>query len=123
MDTVKQQLLERENEELRERVRELEDVLGMSIEVPIEWGLTASEARLIGMLLKREIVTKAGAHACLYEARLEGAVDPKIIDVFICKARKKLKAFGIEIRTVWGKGYLIDPETRARINASRKVPA
>ncbi|MGE0289285.1 MAG: winged helix-turn-helix domain-containing protein [Bradyrhizobium sp.] len=123
MDTVKQQLLERENEELRERVRQLEDVLGMSFDVPVEWGLTASEARLIGMLLRREIVSKENALLCLYQTRPDDMADPKIIDVFICKARKKLKPFGVEIRTVWGKGYLIDAETRARINASMKIAA
>lgn len=31
----------------------------------------------------------------------------KIVDVFICKARKKLQPLGIEIGTVWGKGYRI----------------
>lgn len=31
----------------------------------------------------------------------------KIVDVFICKARKKLKPLGLEIGTVWGKGYRI----------------
>ncbi|WP_375599346.1 winged helix-turn-helix domain-containing protein [Devosia sp. Naph2] len=31
----------------------------------------------------------------------------KIVDVFICKARKKLKPLGLEIGTVWGRGYRI----------------
>lgn len=31
----------------------------------------------------------------------------KIVDVFICKARKKLTPLGIKIGTVWGKGYRI----------------
>ena len=31
----------------------------------------------------------------------------KIVDVFICKTRKKLKPLGIEIGTVRGKGYRI----------------
>lgn len=31
----------------------------------------------------------------------------KIVDVFVCKTRKKLKPLGIEIGTVWGKGYRI----------------
>ena len=34
---------------------------------------------------------------------------PKIIDVFICKLRKKLAVAGAEnlIGTVWGRGYMI----------------
>lgn len=31
----------------------------------------------------------------------------KIVDVFVCKARKKLAAVGVEIETVWGQGYRI----------------
>ncbi len=29
----------------------------------------------------------------------------KIVDVVICKLRKKLKPLGVEIATVWGRGY------------------
>jgi two-component system cell cycle response regulator CtrA len=42
--------------------------------------------------------------------------DPKIIDVFICKIRKKLRTAGAPplIETVWGQGYrLTIPETTA----------
>lgn len=34
--------------------------------------------------------------------------DMKIIDVMICHIRRKTKPLGIEIRTVWGFGYLLD---------------
>ncbi|MBE1237967.1 winged helix-turn-helix domain-containing protein, partial [Phaeovibrio sulfidiphilus] len=43
--------------------------------------------------------------------------DLKIIDVFVCKLRKKLAAFldgETCIETVWGRGYMIrDPEPSA----------
>jgi DNA-binding response OmpR family regulator len=29
----------------------------------------------------------------------------KIIDVYVCKIRKKVKAIGVEIVTHWGAGY------------------
>lgn len=29
----------------------------------------------------------------------------KIVDVFVCKLRKKLKPLGVEIATAWGQGY------------------
>jgi two-component system cell cycle response regulator CtrA len=43
---------------------------------------------------------------------LYGGLDepnPKIIDVFICKIRKKLQAYGVEdfIETNWGRGYMV----------------
>jgi two-component system cell cycle response regulator CtrA len=44
---------------------------------------------------------------------LYGGIDepePKIIDVFICKLRRKLVdsgAVGLSIDTVWGQGYIL----------------
>ena len=43
---------------------------------------------------------------------LYGGLDepnPKIIDVFICKIRKKLQSMGVEdfIETNWGRGYMV----------------
>jgi DNA-binding response OmpR family regulator len=37
----------------------------------------------------------------------------KIIDVFVCKLRKKLLPLGVVIDTVWGRGYRILPQGRA----------
>jgi DNA-binding response OmpR family regulator len=33
----------------------------------------------------------------------------QIIDVFVSKLRKKLKPLGVEIQTVWGRGYRLLP--------------
>ncbi|MER9912667.1 winged helix-turn-helix domain-containing protein [Mesorhizobium sp. M0050] len=38
----------------------------------------------------------------------------KIIDVFVCKLRKKLKPLGVEIQTVWGQGYRLLPMVTER---------
>ena len=35
--------------------------------------------------------------------------DAKIIDVYVCKIRKRLKPLGVEIQTIWGKGYRLLP--------------
>ncbi|MFZ0694674.1 MAG: helix-turn-helix domain-containing protein, partial [Alphaproteobacteria bacterium] len=51
----------------------------------------------------------------------------KIIDVFVCKLRKKLAtATGGEnyIETVWGRGYVLrDPTSDTKDVAARKAPA
>ena len=50
----------------------------------------------------------------------------KIIDVFICKLRKKLAQAGAGdlIGTVWGRGYVLrDPATGARITLPLARPA
>lgn len=31
--------------------------------------------------------------------------EPKIVDVIVCKLRRKMKGFGVQIETHWGAGY------------------
>jgi DNA-binding response OmpR family regulator len=107
--------LEAENDTLRERIDQLERALFADAPAPVEWGLTYQEARLVGCLLQRPVATKDALMATLYRNDGREEADIKIIDVFICKARKKLAPFGIEIRTVWGQGYMIDETTRRRV--------
>ena len=38
----------------------------------------------------------------------------KTLDVHICKMRKHLQPFGIEIETLWGYGYQLVPDARTR---------
>lgn len=101
------------NRRLEDRVQELEEALGVLILPPLEWGLTKNESRLLGVLLERELVTKDTAMAALYRDRGEREPELKIVDVFICKARKKLKPFGIVIDTRWGVGYSMSAASKA----------
>ena len=45
--------------------------------------------------------------------------DPKMVDVMICKLRKKLRdhdaRFNGAVQTVWGGGYFIDSKTKATL--------
>jgi two-component system cell cycle response regulator CtrA len=76
--------------------------------------LTAREYDILELLALRKdtTVTKEMFLNHLYGGKDEPAL--KVIDVFICKLRKKLsKATGGEqyIETVWGRGYVLrDPE-------------
>lgn len=109
--------LEAENRRLSERVEQLEALLGMDIE-PAQWlGLTAAEARVFGYLLQRGSASKGQIHTALYAYRAGDHPELKIVDVFVCKLRRKLKPAGIEIATMWGTGYAIDAENRARAQA------
>jgi len=50
--------------------------------------------------------------------------EPKIIDVFICKLRRKLElagARGVSIDTVWGQGYILR-ETEAMGHMQTDLP-
>lgn len=40
---------------------------------------------------------------------IDDAPEIKIVDVFICKIRKKIAGLGITIQTIWGEGYRLLP--------------
>jgi two-component system, cell cycle response regulator CtrA len=85
--------------------------------------LTAKEYKMLELLALRKdtTITKETFLNYLYD----GVNDPeaKIIDVFMCKVRKKLATAsgGIEfIETVWGRGYALIEPTAGGLSASEK---
>ncbi|MEH0002938.1 MAG: response regulator transcription factor CtrA [Holosporaceae bacterium] len=80
--------------------------------------LTCKEYSILELLVLRKGATLSKE---VFLNHLYGGMDEpelKIIDVFVCKLRKKLAdALGSEtnyIETVWGRGYVLrDPETKA----------
>lgn len=106
------EVVEEENGVLRERIRQLETALMGVTPLPFEWGLTSQESIVFGVLVNRPLATKAAVLAALYRDLGKDEAEEKIVDVFICKIRKKLKPFGIRIRTVWGQGYALDDADR-----------
>ncbi|WP_349627721.1 winged helix-turn-helix domain-containing protein [Rhodopseudomonas sp. BR0C11] len=104
--------LEAENDQLRERCRQLETMLGIRFEAPPLLCLTQQEAVIFGCLLKNRIMTRDALMIALYQGRDEA--EAKIVDVFVCKMRKKLKPYGILVQTKWGEGYYFDADSKAR---------
>jgi len=70
--------------------------------------LTPKEAELFEILWrgKPRTVSKALIHENLY--LMERDAKENIIDVFVCKLRKKLKGTGIRLLTDWGRGFHIE---------------
>lgn len=101
---------------LRYRIELLEDALGMRYEPPIGWGLTVFEAKIVGILIKHPISSRARIATALYAER-DDPPDDGVVDVFISRARKKLAPAGIKINNTWGVGYWLDPAVRAALNA------
>ncbi|HEY0837458.1 MAG TPA: response regulator transcription factor [Azospirillum sp.] len=89
--------------------------------------LSAREFALLELLARHAgaPIMKAYAISCLYgDPRLDDdreGEDLKIVDVFVCKLRKKLKAAGLGnlITTVWARGYSLDVDGRAAAKAKR----
>ena len=106
-----------ERERLEARVDQLERAMGMDFIAPLEWRLTTAETRVFGVLLARELATVEAVMAALYRDVAKDEAQPKIVDVFVCKIRRKLKPFGVEIRTLWARGYYLEAECKAAIRA------
>lgn len=72
-------------------------------------GLTASEARIVAAIVaaRGRTATRAALHAALYSDSVE-APEPKIIDVYICKIRRKIGQLPFRIVTVWGEGFRLE---------------
>ena len=104
-----------ENDVLRERIAQLEDLLGMRGAAPIEFALTPSEERVFGVLMQRDLATKEAVMAACYANRGADEAEQKIVDVFICKIRRKIKPFAIKIETAWGRGYFIPASDKKRV--------
>lgn len=87
--------------------------------------LTNLEAGFLLVLLKTEHAEKAKLHGVVEQQRMNRqqrpdkmeATDPKMVDVMICKLRKKLRDVDNEIviDTIWGGGYLIKAEVKSAI--------
>jgi len=108
--------LEAENDTLRGRIRILEEEIGMRNDVPLVFGLTGSEAKVLSMLFQREFATKDQLLLAV-TSDVTGNKQPeiKIVDVYVCKIRRKLEPFGIVIATVWGRGYNLDADNKAKV--------
>ena len=107
-------------EKLQRRVEELEALLyrrETTLNFPKEWRLTAKEHGVLTLLITSNVqyISKEEILDALYGMDKTGT---KIIDVFICKIRNKLKRGGadwVHIDTYWGKGYGIDTEIRKQV--------
>ena len=88
--------------------------------------LTGKEYRILELLSRRKGTTLTKE---MFLDHLYGGLDEpeiKIIDVFICKLRKKLaQATGGThyIETVWGRGYVLrDPPANPGLPKTREIP-
>jgi hypothetical protein len=111
-----------EVQRLRDRIDELEQILGVdrSLANRLRGALCISrdQARMLGMLLSRNVVTHEAMYTVMYGARPEcDQPTMKIMDVQLCKLRGRLKPHGITFRTLWGEGWQMPMEEKAKVRA------
>lgn len=120
MDIV-QELRER-NEYLEETVASLKRQMGLDADMAFAvrcrevFGMTKGQAKLLRVLMAARAASRETLFAALYSDKLEQP-DIKILDTVTCNIRPKLSRHGISIKTVWGQGYALSPENKARIEA------
>jgi two-component system cell cycle response regulator CtrA len=104
--------------QLLDRIEALEQELGLKTEFPPEFSIPRNMMPLLGILLKREIISREGALIAIYSGMPNSwgkEPDPKIIDVFICKLRTRLKKYGVKVSCKWGLGYFMDGENKRKL--------
>jgi len=86
--------------------------------------LTPNERNLFALLyarLGRAVSRGALLDAASYHHGWDREPQPKVVDVYICHLREKLKGYGLRIETVWGQGYKMVCVDEA--HSSNAVPA
>ncbi|MDQ1079544.1 two-component system cell cycle response regulator CtrA [Pseudoroseomonas cervicalis] len=83
--------------------------------------ITCREFDVLEMLMLRRgvLLTKEQFMSRAYG--VEDGPDQRILDVFVCKLRRKLAAAGSAeiVRTIWGRGYVLEEPSAAELAAAR----
>ena len=77
---------------------------------------TRLETSVLIPIIKRPEVSRECLHQAIEDRRptANDQTDPKMVDVVICKLRKKLNLLGIVITTNWSRGYAMSADDRKK---------
>jgi len=89
-----------------------------------EYNLTPTETIMADLLYAKlnQNVRRTSLMDAAYFSRPDEELDIKIIDVLICKIRKKLANSPYRIVNVWAFGYSMVPQESARVNERNVGP-
>ena len=97
--------------DLEDQIHRMRSVTGAddAARVSAATGANGLELTTLMLLMKRGELSREVFIATLYGDRVDGGPTEahKMLDITICKLRKKVAAIGVTIRTVWGYGYSI----------------
>jgi len=106
--------LEAHTRRLEDELDELRAHHGLTFEAPVKWGLTEYESAVLGIIMAKEVIGRESILTLLYQDRHpDRRPELKIIDIFVCRLRRKVASHGVEIGTLWGRGYYLTPESKA----------
>lgn len=103
-----------EVERLRDRVEELESLLGLDFIVAPKLALASIEAKILGMLIKRPMMTRRMALSAMYGYAAEDRSD-RCVDTPLHYLRKKLEKHGVKISTRSTEGWFLSAAAREKL--------
>jgi hypothetical protein len=113
-----------EMQRLRDRVEELEQILGMDEDdvslIRQVTGLAHMPATMVSILYRRRVIlTKETLHQAIYGGVAEcDQPQVRVLDSLIHQARKALRPYDVNIHTAYGGGgFSMDELSRARFKA------
>jgi DNA-binding response OmpR family regulator len=78
--------------------------------------LTQNQRKFVNLVLAENgVCTKEHLYDVLYKHKHNYKPDPKILRDLLCAIRKQLRPLGIEVKTVFGVGYIMPPESKSKI--------
>jgi DNA-binding response OmpR family regulator len=78
--------------------------------------LTRTQRKFLNLLLAEHgVCTKEHLYNVLYTKKQNYKPDPKILRAMLCAIRKQLDPLDIEIKTVFGIGYIMPSESKAKL--------
>lgn len=109
-----EQSVRERNDRLEEEVAFLKSELGIVKDKTAEtafatrWGLTGKEAKILSHLYQKKggLASRDGVMLAVYQGSPDEP-EQKIVDVFMCKIRRKIGRDIVE--TIWGRGWRLTP--------------
>ena len=101
------------DQDARDRVIILEDVLGQYVFFSPELKLTLAQRNLLAVIYKRQIATMEQLFTVMPNfGRYKGEYSGEAVSIHIFHLRQKLKPFGIEIHNNPGEGYYLTKQNK-----------
>lgn len=109
VDDLRQRVrkLEDENFELKERLKDIGAQIDPWFTALRGRSFTPMEAKITGFLALHNTASRKALYSYLYD--FNDPAEIKIVDVCVCRIRKKLPA-GIEVQTIYGVGFFMSKE-------------
>jgi len=109
--------LRAERDELRERVRQLEENATGPLVAPGAFGLTPTEGRIVSALMRVDFLHHERMQVLFPNTSRDS------IKVYMSHIKRKLSVHGVEVGCLYGEGYMINPDHKHIVSAAPPAPS